>query len=86
MIDDVKFWIGYAMGYEILGADLVELIERDNSLRLLGACGVEVAFSPTGWRAVVGGREITNPDIDVVIRRGVAVIRGRRDLWPRAGR
>jgi hypothetical protein len=67
---------------EALGAELVELIERDNSLRLLQACGVEVAFGPTGWRAVVGGREISNTDIDVVIRRGLAVIRGRRDLWP----
>jgi hypothetical protein len=67
---------------KVLGPEEVELIHRTNNLRLLAACDVEVTGCSTGWRCVVGGREIINADIDIVIARGLAVIRGRKDLWP----
>jgi hypothetical protein len=68
---------------EFLGAEFFELIERDNSLRLLHVCDVEVAYGPNGWGAVAGGRTIVSSDIDIVIRRALAVSRGRHDLWPK---
>jgi hypothetical protein len=67
----------------VLGPEVVEQIHRDNNLRLLAGFGGEVAGDPAGWRAEIFGRTIISRDIDVVIRRALAVIRGRRDLWPK---
>jgi uncharacterized membrane protein YdfJ with MMPL/SSD domain len=66
----------------ILGAELVAEIERGNNLRMLAAASVEVAGDPAGWRVEIGGRIIIGHDIDTVIARALAVLRGRRDLWP----
>ena len=69
---------------DLLTAKAVAIFSRAQKIQLLSACGVSVICNGRhGWQVMLDRTRINCTDLDATLNQALAVLRTRRDLWPK---